>query len=85
MRDFGTVVRVLGRVMTNQRHDVPMGHAVAAELIGHETHWFLSLTLQELSKESPRRTPVPTRLDEKVNQVPVLIDRAPQIPLLALN
>ncbi len=62
-----------------------MGHAVAAELIGHETHWFLSLTLQELSKESPRRTPVPTRLDEKVNQVPVLIHRAPQILPLAVD
>ena len=50
-----------------------MGHAVAAELIGHETHGFLALTLQQLSKESPRRAPVPAGLDEKVDQVTVLI------------
>ena len=55
MRDFGPVVRVLGRVMGDQGHDRPMGDAVAAQLVGHETNRFLSLALQESSKESPRR------------------------------
>ena len=85
MRCLGPIVRVLARVVGDQGHDVPMGHAVAAELVGHETHRFLSLTLQELSKESPRRTPVPTRLDEEIDQVTVLIHRAPQILPLAVD
>ena len=85
MRCLGPIVRVLARVVGDQGYDVPMGHAVAAELIGHETHRFLPLTLQEFSKESPRRLPVPTRLDEKVDQVPVLIHRAPQILPLAVD
>ena len=57
----------------------------AAQLVGHETTRFLSLTLQELSEESPRRTPVPTGLDEKVNQVTVLVHGAPQILALTVD
>ena len=72
MRDFGTIVRVLGRVMGDQGHDVPMCDTVAAQLISHETRRFLSLPLQEFPKESPRRTPVPAGLDEEVDQVPVV-------------
>ena len=76
---FGAIVRVLGRVVGDTGHDVPLGNSVAAQLVGHETTRFLSLTLQEFSEESPRRTPVPTGLDEKVNQVTVLVHGAPQI------
>ena len=76
MGDFGAIVRVLGRVVGDTGHDVPLGHSVAAQLVGHETTRFLSLTLQECSEESPRRPPVPTGLDEKVNQVTVLVHTA---------
>ena len=79
VRDLGTIVRVLGRVMGDQGHDVPMCDTVAAQLVSHETRRFLSLTLQESSKESPRRAPVPTGLDEEVDQVPVLVHGAPEI------
>ena len=82
---FGAIVRVLGRVVGDTGHDVPMGNSVAAQLVGHETTRFLSLTLQELSEESPRRTPVPTGLDEKVNQVTVLVHGAPQILALTVD
>ena len=76
---FGAIVRVLGRVVGDTGHDVPMCNSVAAQLVGHETTRFLSLILQEFSEESLRRTPVPTGLDEKVNQVTVLVHGAPQI------
>ena len=46
-----------------------MGDTVAAQLVGHEPHGFLSLTLQQSAKESPRCTPVPTGLYEDVDQV----------------
>ena len=35
-----------------------MCDTVAAQLVGHEPHGFLSLTLQQSAKESPRCTPV---------------------------
>ncbi len=62
-----------------------MGDTVAAQLVGHEPHWFLSLTLQQSAKESPRCTPVPTGLYEDVDQVTVLIHRAPEILALTVD
>ena len=85
MRDFGAIVRVSPRVMGDQRHAVPMGDTVAAQLVGHEPHGFLSLTLQQAAKESPRCTPVPTGLYEDVDQVTVLIHRAPEILALTVD
>ncbi len=55
---FGAIVRVLGRVVGDTGHDVPLGNSVAAQLVGHEPHGFLSLTVQQSAEESPRRTPV---------------------------
>ena len=85
MGDFGAIVRVLGRVVGDPGHDVPMCDTVASQLVGHETHGFLSLTLQEFSKEPPRRTPVPTGLYEDVAHVTILIHGAPQILELTVD
>ena len=85
MRDFGAIVRVSPRVMGDQRHEVPMGDTVAAQLVGHEPHGFLSLTLQQSAKESPRGTPVPTGVYEDVDQVTVVIHRAPEILALTVD
>ena len=85
MRCLGSIVRVLARVVGNQGHDVAMGDTVAAQLVGDETTRFLSLTLQESPKESSRRPPVPTRLYENVDHVPVLIHCAPEILALPVD
>ena len=62
-----------------------MCDTVAAQLVGHEPHGFLSLTLQQSAKETPRCTPVPTGLYEDVDQVTVLIHRAPEILALTVD
>ena len=62
-----------------------MGDTVAAQLVGHEPHGFLSLTVQQSAEESPRRTRVPTGLDEQVNQVTVLVHGVPQILALPVR
>ena len=62
-----------------------MGDTIAAQLVGHQPHRFLSLTLQQSSKESPRCTPVPMGLYKDVNHVTVLIHRAPQILALTVD
>ncbi len=85
MRCLGSIVRVLARVVGHQGHDVAMGDTVAAQLVGDETTRFPSLTLQESPKESSRRPPVPTRLDEDVDYVTVLIYRAPEILALPVD
>ena len=62
-----------------------MGDAVAAQLVGHETEWLPSLTLQKSPKANAASTPVPTRLHEDVDYIPVLIHRTPEILTLTLN
>ena len=79
MGSFGAIVRVAGRVVGDRRHDVVMSDTVAAQLVGDETTRFLPLAPQESPKESARRAPVPTRLDENVDHVAVLIHRTPEI------
>ena len=66
---------------------IPLGQcdSVASQLVGHETARRLSLTLQEHPKESPRRPPVPTGLNEDVDHVPVLGNRAPEILALTVD
>ena len=62
-----------------------MRRTVATQLVGHETTRCLPLTLQESSKECPRGTAVPTRLDEDVDHIPVLIHGPPEILALTVD
>ena len=56
-----------------------MGDTITAQLVGHETKRFLSLTLQESPEEAPCGTPVPTGLHEDIDHVAVLVHRPPEI------
>ena len=62
-----------------------MGDTVAAQRVGHEPHGFLSLTVQQSAEESPRCPRVPTGLYEDVDQITVLIHRAPEILALTVD
>jgi hypothetical protein len=85
MGGFGAIVRVAGRVVGDRRHDVVMSDTVAAQLVGDETTRFLSLTPQESPKEPPCCAAISTRLDEDIDQVAVLIHRAPEILALTID
>ena len=84
MGGFGAIVRVAGSVVGDRRHDVVMSDTVAAQLVGDETTRRLSLAPQQSPKESARRSPVSTKLDENVDHVAVLIHRAPEILALTV-
>ncbi len=62
-----------------------MGDTVAAQLVGHEPHGFLSLPVQQSAEESPRGPRVPTGVYEDVGQITVLIHRAPEILALTVD
>ena len=67
--------------MGDHRQDGPRGDTVAAQRVGHEPHGFLSLPVQQSAEESPRgpRGPRgPTGVYEDVDQITVLIHRAPE-------
>ena len=71
--------------MGDHRHDVPRGDTVAAQLVGHEPHGFLLRTVQQSAEESPRCPRVPTGLHEDVDQITVLIHRAPELLALTVD
>ena len=62
-----------------------MRRTVASQLVGHETARFLSPTLEEFPEGSARRTPIPAGLHEDIDQVTILIHRAPQILALTID
>ena len=71
--------------MGDQRQDVPRGDTVAAQRVGHEPHGFLSLPVQQSAEDSPRGPRVPTGVYEDVDQITVLIHRAPEILALTVD
>ena len=85
MRELGAIVRVLGRVMVDQRHEFPMGDTVASQLVGHQTKRFWALTLQQCANELSCRTAVPTGLNEDVDHIAALIHGAPEILSLTVD
>ena len=58
---------------------------VTSQLVGDETTRCLPLTLQQLPKEPPCRTPVPMGLDKDIDHISVLIYRTPEILALPID
>lgn len=85
MRDFSTIVGVSACVVEDGRHHSPMRCPVALQLVGDQAPRFAFLALQELSKEPLGCTPIATWLHQYVDDIAVLIDRAPEILPLALD
>ena len=52
--DFGSVVRVLPRIVPDGGHDGPMRCAIIPQLVGHQAQRLCTLTLQELPEEAFR-------------------------------
>ena len=65
--------------MDDRRHDGPVRCAVAPQLIGYPAPGFASLAFQQPTKEAFRCPLIATALDENIDYVPVLVNRAPEI------
>ena len=79
MRDFSAVVGVPVRDVDHGRHHDAAGCWVAPQLVRDQPTRDTALALQQLPEESDSGAPIPSRLHEDVEDVPVLIDRTPQI------
>ena len=62
-----------------------MGRRVAAQLVGDEPTGETPLLLQQRSKELDRRASIPSRLDEDVQHVAILIHGSPQVLCPAID
>jgi 1-deoxy-D-xylulose 5-phosphate reductoisomerase len=69
----------------DRRHDGPVRCAVAPQLIGYQAPGFTSLAFQQPTKEAFRCILIATGLDENIDYIPVLVNRAPEILSLTLD
>ena len=83
--DLGSIVRVLiSDVDRRRRHGAARG-GVGAQLVGDQSSRNTALGFQQLPKESDGCSPIPVRLHEDVQDVTVLVYRAPQILVATLD
>ena len=66
MGDFGAIVLVTFRAMDDGRHDVPMGRAIASQLVGDQPPRHATLPLQHFAEEAFGGFPSTARLDENL-------------------
>ncbi len=62
-----------------------MSDTVAPQQIRYQATRLLSLSLEQLSKETLGGAAISPRLNQNVDDIAVLIDRSPQVPLLSLD
>jgi hypothetical protein len=77
------VVEPFVLAMLDPRHDLLLRRAVGAQLVGHHDTRRPTLLLQELAQQPLGRLLVASALDQGLEHKAVLIDRAPQVVLLA--
>ena len=79
MGDFGAIVLATFRAMDDGRHDVPMGRAIASQLVGDQPPRRAALPLQQLAEEALGGSPIAARLNENIDHVTILINGTPEI------
>ncbi len=83
--DLGSIVRVLIGDVDHRRHHGAVRGGVGAQLVGDQSSRDTALGFQQRPKESDGCSPIPVRWHEDVQDVTVLVDRAPQILLATLD
>ncbi len=79
MRVLGPIVQTLVRPMLDAGHDLTRGRLVGTQLIGDQPLWRHAL-LEQTGQQTPGRLGVSACLDDLVEDVAVLVDRAPTQP-----
>ena len=83
--DFGAIVLVSVRAVSDGRHDRSVRNPVAAQLVGDQPPRLTLLALQQLAEKACGSPAVATRLDADIDDVAILIDGAPEIVPLSLD
>ena len=83
--DLGPIVRILISDVDHRRHHGAARGGIGAQLVGDQSSRETALGFQQRPKESDGCSPIPVRLREDVQDVTVLVDRAPQILLATLD
>ncbi len=85
MRDFGAIVGVASRVMTNGRQEGSKRSSIAFEFVSDDSKRLFPLAAHQSLKEPLGGALISTWLNQDVNHVAVLIHGPPKILLLAID
>src|SRR5262245_2102370 len=85
MRILGPIVQtfVLAVLYTGQQ--LLFGCCIAAQLIGDQHAWDVLTSFQQLAKEFLGRSFVAAALEKDIEHIPMLINRAPEVVVLAID
>ena len=85
VRDLGPVVEVAAVPMLDPGQDLPFGGAIAAKFIGYNDTRHVLQTFEQLLEKALGRLGVAPALHKDVEHGTVLVDRPPQVVLLAAD
>jgi hypothetical protein len=85
MGDFGSIVRVLSRVMDGTRHLFSMRRTVASQLVSDESPRCLTLLLEQPTKEAGCRFRIASCLHQDIQDLAILVNCSIQIALLFVD
>ena len=85
MRVLGAIVQALMRSMLDCRHDLASCRTIGAKLVSDDALWKASLLFHQPHQETLGSRGVTSALDDLIENISVLIDRAPQPVLSPAN
>src|SRR5215813_4766158 len=85
MRVLTAVVQIATLAMFHPRQDLPLGRAVALQLIRDDDPRYIPQTLEQLAKKLLRRLLIAPALHQNIEDVVILIDGAPQVMAFTRN
>jgi hypothetical protein len=83
--EFRPVIQILRLTVLNRASNLALRRLVAAQLVGNHYPGHVLQTLEQLAKEPGRGLGVPPRGDQNVQDIPVLVDGAPQVLPLTVD
>src|SRR5215813_6520542 len=85
MRHLSAIVEITALAVLDPRQDLAFGSGVALELVRDDHPRNIPQALQQIAEEPRGRGRVAPALDQNVEDISVLVDRAPKIVLLAAD
>jgi hypothetical protein len=85
MRNLGAIVGIWLSIVGNSRQHGSTGSSIALQLVGDDPQRFLALTAQQSAKESLGRRLIAARLQQNIDDIPILIHGTPKILLPAVD
>ena len=85
MRVLTPVIEIPTLAMLHAREDLALGRAIALQFIGDDHARHVLQPLEQLAKELLRRVLIAAALHQDIEDIVVLIHRAPQVMALAID